>query len=308
MSDRATEPPTVDITVNAQVAVDMETLKNDSGVTLLKDRVEQAAYPACYAADPLITDDGTCVRNAVKSAAPQIDAIVARQKHGMRRTAPLSTAALTSHCRWRRAPATFARISNGGDEFSAPHGHTVKRAMFVALPSWPKPCIPTAVPGCPHRGIRFSQTDQPDDVVRPPTMAIWQCDFELLPIESIDRPACRRQPWPARISLAALAHQCDAILAPIPCPVPSSLRQWGSMDGDRIDLLSKHDTILEAFVRLDARNVSLGNALQLRTMAIRNDLALAGPNTVLIKPSLSQMITELLTSEAFRFVNGKLAM
>jgi UrcA family protein len=62
----------VDVTVNARIAVDMETLKNKSGVVLLKDRVEEAAYKACYAADPLTGDDGTCVANAMKSAKAQV--------------------------------------------------------------------------------------------------------------------------------------------------------------------------------------------------------------------------------------------
>lgn len=78
--ETATEIPTEDITVNARIAVDMETLRNDSGVVLLKDRVEEAAYKACYAADPIEADDGTCVRDAIKAARPQVDAAIARAR------------------------------------------------------------------------------------------------------------------------------------------------------------------------------------------------------------------------------------
>jgi UrcA family protein len=80
MQETATEPATVDVTVNARIDVDMETLKNESGVVLLKDRVEEAAYKACYAADPMTTDDGTCVANAMKSAKPQVAALIARAR------------------------------------------------------------------------------------------------------------------------------------------------------------------------------------------------------------------------------------
>src|SRR5690349_4103826 len=98
-------------------------------------------------------------------------------------------------------------------------------------------------------------------------MAIWQCEFELLPLESVDQPASTPPQWPARISLSSFARECDAILAPILCPALSSLRQWGSMDGDRIDLVTDDSRILEAFIWLDARNVSLDTVRQLWMMA-----------------------------------------
>lgn len=78
--ETAIEGPIVDIKVNARIAVDMETLRNESGVVLLKDRVAEAAYKACNAADPLAWDDGTCVRDAVKSAKPQVDALIERAR------------------------------------------------------------------------------------------------------------------------------------------------------------------------------------------------------------------------------------
>lgn len=78
--DATSEIPTKDVTVNAAIEVDMETLRNDSGVVLLKDRVEEAAYKACNAADPLEPDDGTCVHHAVKAAQPQVAAVIARAR------------------------------------------------------------------------------------------------------------------------------------------------------------------------------------------------------------------------------------
>jgi UrcA family protein len=78
--DMLTEVPIEDVTVKAHIAVDAETLRNDSGVVLLKDRVLEAAYKACNAADPLTPDDGTCVHEAVKSAKPQVDAALAHER------------------------------------------------------------------------------------------------------------------------------------------------------------------------------------------------------------------------------------
>lgn len=75
--DMVTEAPIEDVTVKARIAVDEETLRNDSGVVLLKDRVLEAAHQACDAADPFAWDDGTCVREAVKAAQPQVDAAIA---------------------------------------------------------------------------------------------------------------------------------------------------------------------------------------------------------------------------------------
>lgn len=82
-SDVLTEMPAEDITVNAHIAVDMETLRNESGVVLLKDRVIEAAYKACDAADPLVGDDGTCVHDAVKAAQPQVAAAIARARNSV---------------------------------------------------------------------------------------------------------------------------------------------------------------------------------------------------------------------------------
>lgn len=78
--DMVTEVPIDDVTVRARIDVDTETLRNDSGVVLLKDRVLEAAHAACDAADPFMGDDGTCVHDAVKAAQPQVDAAIANAR------------------------------------------------------------------------------------------------------------------------------------------------------------------------------------------------------------------------------------
>lgn len=78
--DLLTLAPVEDVTVKAQIAVDTETLQNDSGVVLLKDRVLEAANKVCAKADPVTMDDGTCVRDAMKAAQPQVDAAIANAR------------------------------------------------------------------------------------------------------------------------------------------------------------------------------------------------------------------------------------
>lgn len=79
--DDATLAPIEDVTVQARIAADPETLRNKSGVVLLKDRVVEAARKACFAADPSTLDDGTCVQQAVKAAKPQVTAVIAQARN-----------------------------------------------------------------------------------------------------------------------------------------------------------------------------------------------------------------------------------
>ncbi len=73
--------PIEEATVTAKVKTDSAALTTNSGVALLKDNVRDAARKACEAADPLaVDDDDNCVRTAIKSAKPQIDAAIARAK------------------------------------------------------------------------------------------------------------------------------------------------------------------------------------------------------------------------------------
>ena len=70
----------------ARVIPDPETLTMKSGIKLLNDNIVEAARKACFEADPLEPDDGTCVRKAVRDAKAQIPAVVARAKADMTTT------------------------------------------------------------------------------------------------------------------------------------------------------------------------------------------------------------------------------
>jgi UrcA family protein len=80
--DDATNAPIEEYSKKATVKFDPVTLTTNSGVALLKDSVLDAALKACSSISlPLSEDDdGTCVRDAVKSAQPQIDAAVMRAR------------------------------------------------------------------------------------------------------------------------------------------------------------------------------------------------------------------------------------
>jgi UrcA family protein len=79
--DPATGAPIKKITVEAHIAADAATLKNESGVVLLNDRVSEAAREACAAADPTTpADEGGCVRQAVKAATPNADAAITQAR------------------------------------------------------------------------------------------------------------------------------------------------------------------------------------------------------------------------------------
>lgn len=78
--DEGTEATIEDVTVVARVIPDPETLTTDSGIALLNDNVREAARTACFKADPLTPDDGTCYRKALESAKPQMAALIARAK------------------------------------------------------------------------------------------------------------------------------------------------------------------------------------------------------------------------------------
>lgn len=78
--DQGTDAPIENVTVVARVIPDPETLTTDSGAVLLNDYVHEAARKACFEADPLTPDDGTCYRKALASAKPQMAAMIARAK------------------------------------------------------------------------------------------------------------------------------------------------------------------------------------------------------------------------------------
>jgi len=78
--DDLTRAPIESVTVKAQIAADAETLRNDSGIVLLKDRVREAAFKACSRAEPLTSADEDCIRTAVRAAKPQIASAIADAK------------------------------------------------------------------------------------------------------------------------------------------------------------------------------------------------------------------------------------
>jgi UrcA family protein len=78
--DYATGAPIEEATGTGQIKVDPVMLTTNSGVALLNDAVQDTAQKICYSLDPLNSDDGECVRGAIKSAQAQITAAVARAK------------------------------------------------------------------------------------------------------------------------------------------------------------------------------------------------------------------------------------
>lgn len=78
--DPITRGPIQEVTVNARVTTPLDVLTLNSGVAILKDNVLDAARKACTMADPTSDDDSDCIREAVKGAQPQINALVARAR------------------------------------------------------------------------------------------------------------------------------------------------------------------------------------------------------------------------------------
>ena len=78
--DQGTEAPIENVTVVARVIPDPETLTTDSGIALLNDNVREAARTACFKADPMTPDDGTCYRKALSAAKPQMASLIAHAK------------------------------------------------------------------------------------------------------------------------------------------------------------------------------------------------------------------------------------
>jgi hypothetical protein len=81
--DAATNAPIEQVTSTARVQADPAALRTNYGALMLNYSVLDAARKACTAADPLEDDDGTCVRDAVASAKPQVDAAIARARSSL---------------------------------------------------------------------------------------------------------------------------------------------------------------------------------------------------------------------------------
>jgi hypothetical protein len=78
--DAATNAPIEQVTITARVQADPAALKTNYGALMLNYSVRDAARKACAAPDPLADDDGTCVRDAVESAKPQVEAAIAKAR------------------------------------------------------------------------------------------------------------------------------------------------------------------------------------------------------------------------------------
>ena len=89
--DEGTDAVIEDVTVVAHVIPDPETLTTSSGIALLNDNIRDAAREACFKANPMTPDDGTCYRKALASAKPQVAALIAHAKQA--NTTPTKVAA-----------------------------------------------------------------------------------------------------------------------------------------------------------------------------------------------------------------------
>ena len=78
--DSATGAPITETMKTARIQYDPVTLTTNSGVALLRDSVRESARKLCDSIDPLDPNDGTCIRAAVDSAKPQVDAAIARAR------------------------------------------------------------------------------------------------------------------------------------------------------------------------------------------------------------------------------------
>ena len=81
--DAATGAYTEQVTITARVQADPAALRTEYGALMLNYSVLDAARKACTEADPLADDEGTCVRDAVESAKPQVDAAIARARSSL---------------------------------------------------------------------------------------------------------------------------------------------------------------------------------------------------------------------------------
>jgi UrcA family protein len=71
------------VTITARVQADPAALRTNYGALMLNYSVIDAARKACASADPLADDDGTCFRDAVESAKPQVDAAIAQARSSL---------------------------------------------------------------------------------------------------------------------------------------------------------------------------------------------------------------------------------
>jgi UrcA family protein len=80
--DAATGASIEQVTTTARVEADPAALRTNYGALMLNYSVRDAALKVCTEADPVGDDNATCVRDAIESAKPQVDAAIARARSG----------------------------------------------------------------------------------------------------------------------------------------------------------------------------------------------------------------------------------
>lgn len=149
-------------------------------------------------------------------------------------------------------------------------------------------------------------------------MATWQFDFHLIPEAGVLRhygasPAVIPQRafddenwWQGFVEEEQLCTGLTALLPPKESWSPELL-QWGTEDGDRIDLLRNAGAFHDLLVRVDVRHVSIGFLVSLLALARRFGLVARMMDGRVRKASPRQLLEEIGRSDSFRFVADPIA-
>jgi len=149
-------------------------------------------------------------------------------------------------------------------------------------------------------------------------MAAWQFDLHLLPTSTIVRrygvvPIFISSEdfdstnwWSSNVTVDCLATEFSAILPPLRS-WSSNLRMWGEDDGNRVDVGFRDDSITEIFVRVDVRVLSTVFLTGIVKIARQHYLKVRPSNGRLLSPTLRQLMEEIHSSPAFRFVKDPAA-
>lgn len=143
-------------------------------------------------------------------------------------------------------------------------------------------------------------------------MATWQFDFHFVPSDSVtryfgatptritDEEFDERSWWTGHKAGRDLEAEMDSILPRIES-WNVQLQQWGSDDGNRIDLLRDATDISDVFVRVDTRHISHTFLSDIVEIARRYRLLLRLVGGRIIRPSVSKLLSEIKASRAFQF-------
>jgi hypothetical protein len=144
-------------------------------------------------------------------------------------------------------------------------------------------------------------------------MAIWQFDMHMIPLQSVEdhfglvpilvsREDFDRYDWWTPGPAEGIATELSRLLPTTPS-WSESVRIWGEMDGNRVDMVSEGSDLLDVFVRVDARVISYQFLSQLCDLAQKYDCLLLTEGGYVIRPSLSKMLASIARSNAFKFVS-----